>query len=305
MSALRIQMDYAVCELYKAHFLQLSENARQLHQHMMHCVDQLQSGAWRGRGADAFYADMHSEILPAIGRLAQALAESSRAMAAIATCFQQAEREAGMLFVGVQGVTMRSHEDFGLSTALQCKPPRDDDPNEKKVSELRELIISSARHFNVPSSLVAAIIYDEMSEYDAITDRFLDQVAKFNLLDFLISDDRSLGIAQMQVRTVYELVERGYILKPAGWDGDKKRIAVEYLLDDRVAPMLVAARLRQIADHWQRKGVSISNRYDILATLYSIGLEGARGVHPNPEPSERGAKIARTLKRMAELVGSS
>jgi WXG100 family type VII secretion target len=93
-------MDYDACDLYKACFVQFSEIMRQLHRHMMHCVDQLQSGAWRGRGADTFYADMHSEVLPAMERLTQALAESSRAVTAIAACFQQAEREAGMLFIG-------------------------------------------------------------------------------------------------------------------------------------------------------------------------------------------------------------
>ena len=66
-------------------------------------MEHLQGGAWRGRGADAFYAEMKDFVLPSVGRLVAALEEACHCTRTIAERFQAAEREAGALFVGGEG----------------------------------------------------------------------------------------------------------------------------------------------------------------------------------------------------------
>ena len=63
------------------------------------------------------------------------------------------------------------------------------------------------------------------------------------------------------------------------------------LLSAPDAPQLVAACLRATAEHWADAGVPIGHRPEILATLYSLGFTGPRGVHPRPQASERGQLI--------------
>ncbi|MCE7948161.1 MAG: hypothetical protein DYG88_12105 [Chloroflexi bacterium CFX4] len=66
-------------------------------------MEHLQGGAWRGRGADQFYAEMNADVLPAVERLVKALEEACHCTGTLAERFQAAEREAGALFVGGAG----------------------------------------------------------------------------------------------------------------------------------------------------------------------------------------------------------
>jgi WXG100 family type VII secretion target len=51
----------------------------------------LQQGGWIGRGSDAFYAEMDDLVLPAIGRLGQALEEGGQVLNRVARLFGEAE----------------------------------------------------------------------------------------------------------------------------------------------------------------------------------------------------------------------
>jgi hypothetical protein len=46
--------------------------------------------------------------------------------------------------------------------------------------------------------------------------------------------------------------------------------------------------LKQVMNQWNKAGFDISNRPDILSTLYNIGFKGSK---PNPEPKSGGAEI--------------
>lgn len=108
----------------------------------------------------------------------------------------------------------------------------------------------------------------------------------------------SLGRAQMNPEAVIEMVDKGYLPKPTGWENDKLDIALRWLLDDSKAEELVSGRINHIVDHWANKGVNISNRPEIIGTLYSIGLESKQGVHLDPQPNERGQSIADRVKEI-------
>lgn len=117
-------------------------------------------------------------------------------------------------------------------------------------------------------------------------------------------DKISFGAAQMNPEVVRELVEKGYISKPDNWDDDQRDAILTVLLDESKAPMLVAARLEQIYDHWLAGGVDISNRPDVLGNLYGMGLEGKKGVHDNLDDNQgpRGEEIQQTVSDFADIA---
>jgi WXG100 family type VII secretion target len=56
-------------------------------------VESLHGGEWIGRGADKFFNEMQSEVLPAMNRLVQALGTASQVTRQIAETFHSAEEE--------------------------------------------------------------------------------------------------------------------------------------------------------------------------------------------------------------------
>jgi hypothetical protein len=176
-----------------------------------------------------------------------------------------------------------------------------------RLKRLHSELILAAGQYQVPAGLVAAVLIDEIQRYN-LFDRLQDMVARglvngkgwsrqilARLWAKLSGEplaDQSFGLAQMNLGVLCLLVDSGGVQAPEQYQPGDLSVLLEMLLDERKAPFLVAARLRQIIDHWQAGGVDLSNRPDILGTLYSIGLEGARGVHPDPQPNRRGMAIA-------------
>jgi WXG100 family type VII secretion target len=67
-------------------------------QRLQSCFSQLEDGGWMGRGAEAFFDEMNSEIFPACQRLIAVLEDSGASTRSIAERMQQAEDEAANLF---------------------------------------------------------------------------------------------------------------------------------------------------------------------------------------------------------------
>jgi hypothetical protein len=184
-----------------------------------------------------------------------------------------------------------------------------------RVAALQREICGAATRCGVDAPLVAAILDDEMLRYD-LSDRCQDFCARliaaggdrlgpplaraYGAITFHPIENQSFGPAQMKLATLRDLLARGYLDSPSH---DRQLPALlAILLDHRLAPALIAARLRQTSDHWRTGGVNISNRPEILATLYSIGLEGRNGVHTDPQPSARGLQVAANRQAMREIL---
>ena len=88
-------------------------------------IDQLQGGAWRGVGAEGFYAEMGEVILPAMRKLEDALQFARDSTLKIIEIMQAAEAEAAALFRGLPGGEI-SH------------PQQDDEERRKQV--LKEVL---------------------------------------------------------------------------------------------------------------------------------------------------------------------
>ncbi|BDP44624.1 hypothetical protein DAETH_45930 (plasmid) [Deinococcus aetherius] len=161
---------------------------------------------------------------------------------------------------------------------------------------------NAAARYGVDAALIAAVLADEqvrLDGYDHLQHRLLRLTVSLperpasalrHLAGWLAGrpvETFSLGRAQMKVGTLRRLGVLGYLEVPPELPAQ-----LRLLLDPLAAPRLVAACLRATADHWAGAGVPIAHRPDILATLYSLGFTGRRGVHPHPRASERGRLIA-------------
>ncbi len=134
MAAPHIRMDYDAGKDCASCFTQSAEGIRGLLNSLQRQMDVLSSGAWRGRGADAFYAELKDFVLPSVGRLVAALEEACRCTGTIAERFQAAEREAGALFVGGDegGIVLAS-----TTKTAQTEPSQQDDAVKRRQDNRR------------------------------------------------------------------------------------------------------------------------------------------------------------------------
>lgn len=93
-----IRADYDQLGQVAARFAQQADAIQQMIQRVRSSMDKLESGGWIGRGADAFFEEMHGEMLPACQRLYEALMSTSEATKETAQIFQHAESEASAPF---------------------------------------------------------------------------------------------------------------------------------------------------------------------------------------------------------------
>jgi len=205
------------------------------------------------------------------------------------------------------------------SNAIQRQTANNLSGNEQKIYQLRAQIRAAAAARNVDEALVAAILMDELNRRgpeDAIQDaeaRFLiGYEGVFERVENTLWDaipgmdsiqDTSFGSAQMNPSTLTDMVNGGHFDKPADWDTDRLDSQLRTLLNDNLAPALIAGRARQIIEHWKNNGgADLTNRPEIIGTLYSIGLQGRSGVHNNPQPNSRGTAIANSMGRMSTIL---
>jgi WXG100 family type VII secretion target len=98
MSAPTIRSDYDQLRSMAQSFRAQSENITKQTQALKANMDQLQSGDWIGKGAQAFYKEMGDTVMLTMQRLQRALAEASRITQQIAQVMKQAEDEASSCF---------------------------------------------------------------------------------------------------------------------------------------------------------------------------------------------------------------
>jgi WXG100 family type VII secretion target len=98
MAGQKIQADYDELSNIANQFSQESSAADQLFNQVMGLVGDLEGGGWIGRGAQAFFTEMHDEVEPAMNRLTQALEDASTAVKQVSNILSQAESDASSLF---------------------------------------------------------------------------------------------------------------------------------------------------------------------------------------------------------------
>ena len=154
-----------------------------------------------------------------------------------------------------------------------------------------------SRQYGVSAEAIAGILtieIDSQTEMDAMEDSAL----KNRLIEKgEIGNNRvSFGPAQLQLKTAIEAEQYVAALEkrpPKGTEQIKRDIMT---LDGSIR--LIGATLRKIQDRYRRDAVDISNRPEILATVYNIGIEQAlinryenSGSSKSPRPNAYGRKF--------------
>ncbi len=93
-----IRADYDQLGQIATRFANQAQAIQQMLQKVQGSMEKLEGGGWIGEGSEAFYSEMHDQVLPASGRLQRALTEANRATQNIARTVKQAEDEASSLF---------------------------------------------------------------------------------------------------------------------------------------------------------------------------------------------------------------
>lgn len=94
----RIRADYVVLDQIAQTFSQQAAQVQNLHHALKTQQAQLAAGDWLGLGASAFYSEMTTEVLPALQRLQQALAQAGQTTGDINRVMQEAEAAAARLW---------------------------------------------------------------------------------------------------------------------------------------------------------------------------------------------------------------
>ncbi|MCA9934555.1 MAG: WXG100 family type VII secretion target [Ardenticatenaceae bacterium] len=96
-----IQVNYEDLDEIARRFTQQADDTERLQQQIQGRYSVLENGGWAGQGANAFFAEMESELFPALKRLQDALESGKITTQEIIQLFQAAEEEAsGSLDVG-------------------------------------------------------------------------------------------------------------------------------------------------------------------------------------------------------------
>lgn len=93
-----IRADYNQLEDIASRFGNQSQAVNDTLQSVRTSMGPLEDGGWIGRAADSFFDEMQAEVIPAVQRLLENLAEANRAVRDIAETMRQAETEASGLF---------------------------------------------------------------------------------------------------------------------------------------------------------------------------------------------------------------
>lgn len=169
-----------------------------------------------------------------------------------------------------------------------------------KLTPHKRTIFAAAKEFSIDPHTLGAIIIDEIARVNP----WEDTIDK--LLSAHIGVNASVGIAQVTINTVRELIRKEYY-NP---NPDDKKLSKENIMKASKAYLYAyaeqprhsirfgAARIRQIIDHWFYK-TDLSKRPEMIGTLYSQGLGSPKS---NPGSSPRGLQIAQEFYPLAQNI---
>ena len=96
----KVKADYEALSDAANRFGQESDRIKQIASRLGQGAENLKRSSWTGKGADAFFREVESSILPTYRNLVNALKEASTILKALSKLFQDAEQEASNLVKG-------------------------------------------------------------------------------------------------------------------------------------------------------------------------------------------------------------
>ena len=173
------------------------------------------------------------------------------------------------------------------------------------IQENAQFICEAANDFGLPPASVAMVIYAEQCINVDLKDEIIDPLVA-PLLDV------SLGLGQVRISTAKMIEDSGYmpVTHYTDWHGNNSVENRDYgialkLMSAQTNVKYVAAYLALIIDLWQEKYPLISSNYEVLATLYNVGENGAsgNGPHANPKSNAFGKFSSQRRSYLNQLLG--
>jgi hypothetical protein len=215
---------------------------------------------------------------------------------------------------------IRQNVDVRFEFNLSYNLIRAFDRLEYLVYSFRSSILEAAsRYQDVPASLVAAIIYDELfnrTPEDDWQEQVLDpNTSASRWKEFIVSnlitpsgteDNATIGVGQLSVSGLQKLIDLGYINAEdiSGWGNDSFQAGLQYLLDPDTAVIAVAANLQYLIDiinhDIQDPTINVAERLEIVAYYYSAGYIVGSGTIP--ANLANGFEKVETMPRLQEIL---
>ncbi|MGK7933548.1 MAG: hypothetical protein AB4041_19230 [Microcystaceae cyanobacterium] len=173
-------------------------------------------------------------------------------------------------------------------------------PSEVKIYHLRDTIKAVGKEFAIAPELIGAIIWDELERRSMEDD--LQGLLSLVQPNLVYQHNWSIGIAQIKPKTAENVYQE--VLK----EQKSSTEIVQALIDDHECCRICGGYLKYIIELWkpQYSEVELTNYGEegakLLATLYSIGERGTRGINSKPQFSARGEKIVEMMPRIKGLI---
>ena len=177
--------------------------------------------------------------------------------------------------------------------------------SEERAAQLvkahRATIKAVAQEFHVDPIIVGAVIYQEQATNVNFVDTLTDYIGG------LLNLNTSIGIGQVRVNTAQALEEIYHELKPETnitLPTDDTFVRVERLKDPYTNIRYVAAKIRFSQDRWGQKGFDISDKPEILGTLYNIeNVANPIEPHEDSQTNGFGAGVKENYEKVRQLLG--
>lgn len=170
----------------------------------------------------------------------------------------------------------------------------------KLIQSYRQLIKYAAKEFGVDPIVVGGVIYQEQATNVNFIDTLTDHIGG------LLHLNTSIGIGQVRVNTARDL-EKLYPELYPGKDSppaiNDTFIRVERLKDPYTNIRYVTAKLHFSDIRWKNKGFDISDKPEILGTLYNIeDVNDPIKPHANPQTNGFGAEVKENYEKVRHLL---
>jgi hypothetical protein len=168
----------------------------------------------------------------------------------------------------------------------------------EKLMAHRKYILEAAKEFSIDPAMLGAILIDEIA-------RLLPFESIFETLGGdIIGANVSVGVAQVKIDTAHDLIRKGAYhpnlkdrrLPYVRLINGGRRHLYDYLIQPKHNVRFAAAFIRFVIDFWSQH-IDLSNRTDIVATLYNQGYGEPK---KNPKANERGKQIANEFYPLAK-----
>ena len=170
------------------------------------------------------------------------------------------------------------------------------------IEEHAGSIKTAAEEFDVDPVIVAGVIYQEQSTNVNFVDTLADYIGG------LLFVNTSIGIGQVRVQTAEELEYKYPQLHPIVKSDhviQSNAVRVEFLKDPLMNIRYVAAKIAFDQERWKEAGFDISDRPDILGTLYNIEdvKNPKKEPHANPDSNDFGKGVAENYDAIKRWLG--